>query len=206
MKLICIGRNYADHASELGNAVPAEPLFFLKPDSAVLPHRHPLYIPAWTSEVHHEVELLVRITRNGKSIAPEFAHRYFDEVSLGIDFTARDVQSALKAKGHPWEKAKGFDGSAVLSKKWLPKSSFAGGWEKAPFVLQKSGEVVQSATAESMLFHVHDLISHVSQYMTLKMGDILFTGTPSGVGPVADGDVLEGFLDEQSMFRVQVHG
>lgn len=206
MKLICIGRNYADHASELGNAVPAEPLFFLKPDSSVLPHRHPFYIPAWTKEVHHEVELLVRITRNGKSIAPEFAHRYFDEVSLGIDFTARDVQSALKAKGHPWEKAKGFDGSAVLSKKWLPKSSFTGGWEQVPFALKRNGEVVQSATAESMLFHVHDLIAHVSQYMTLKMGDILFTGTPSGVGPVADGDVLEGFLDEQSMFRVQVHG
>ena len=206
MKLICIGRNYADHASELGNAVPAEPLFFLKPDSAVLPHRHPFYIPAWTQEVHHEVELLVRITRNGKSIAPEFAHRYFDEVSLGIDFTARDVQSALKAKGHPWEKAKGFDGSAVLSKKWLPKSSWAGGWEQVPFALKKNGEVVQSATAESMLFHVHDLISHVSHYMTLKMGDILFTGTPAGVGSVADGDVLEGFLDDQSMFRVQVHG
>ncbi|MAI22872.1 MAG: 2-hydroxyhepta-2,4-diene-1,7-dioate isomerase [Crocinitomicaceae bacterium] len=206
MKLICIGRNYADHASELGNAVPAEPLFFLKPDSAVLPHRHPFYIPAWTNEVHHEVELVVRITRNGKGIAPEFAHRYFDEVSLGIDFTARDVQSALKANGHPWEKAKAFDGSAVLSKTWIPKATWEEGWEQAPFALKKNGQVVQSATAQSMLFHVHDLIAYVSKYMTLKMGDILFTGTPAGVGPVADGDILEGLLNDQSMFRVQVHG
>ncbi|HBP44568.1 MAG TPA: 2-hydroxyhepta-2,4-diene-1,7-dioate isomerase [Flavobacteriales bacterium] len=206
MKLICIGRNYADHVSELGNVTLNEPLFFLKPDSAVLPHRHPFYIPPWTGEVHHEIELLVRITRNGKNIAPEFAHRYFDELSLGIDFTARDVQSALKAKGHPWEKAKGFDGSAVLSKKWIPKATWKGGWELACFTLKKNGRVVQSATAESMIFHVHDLIAYVSQYMTLKMGDVIFTGTPAGVGPVADGDVLEGFLDEYSMFRVQIHG
>lgn len=207
MKLICIGRNYADHATELGNTVPKEPLFFLKPDSSVLPHRHPFYIPEWTRDVHHEVELLVRITRNGKCIAPEFAHRYFDEISLGIDFTARDVQAQLKAKGHPWEKAKGFDGSAVISRKWLPKSHWeAEGWEKVPFSLKKNGEEVQSATAESMLFHVHELIAHVSQFMTLKMGDVLFTGTPSGVGPVADGDVLEGFLENEAMFRVQVHG
>lgn len=207
MKLICIGRNYADHATELGNTVPKEPLFFLKPDSSVLPHRHPFYIPEWTRDVHHEVELLVRITRNGKCIAPEFAHRYFDEISLGIDFTARDVQAQLKAKGHPWEKAKGFDGSAVISRKWLPKSLWeAEGWEKVPFSLKKNGEEVQSATAESMLFHVHELIAYVSQFMTLKMGDVLFTGTPSGVGPVADGDVLEGFLENEAMFRVQVHG
>ena len=207
MKLICIGRNYADHATELGNAVPKEPLFFLKPDSSVLPHRHPFYIPAWTRDVHHEVELLVRITRNGKCIAPEFAHRYFDEISLGIDFTARDVQAQLKAKGHPWEKAKGFDGSAVISRKWLPKSRWEEeGWEKVPFSLKKNGEEVQSATAESMLFHVHELMAQVSQFMTLKMGDVLFTGTPSGVGPVADGDELEGFLENEAMFRVQVHG
>ena len=206
MKLICIGRNYAEHANELGNAVPTEPLFFLKPDSSVLPHRHPFYIPNWTADVHHEVELLVRITRNGKCVAPEFAHRYFDEISLGIDFTARDVQAQLKSKGHPWEKAKGFDGSAVISRHWLPKDEWCGGWESVPFELKKNGDVVQSATAESMIFHVHELIAHVSQFMTLKMGDILFTGTPSGVGAVADGDVLEGMLDGREMFRVQVHG
>jgi 2-keto-4-pentenoate hydratase/2-oxohepta-3-ene-1,7-dioic acid hydratase in catechol pathway len=206
MKLICIGRNYADHAKELGNKVPSEPLFFLKPDSAILPHRHPFYIPEWTQEVHYEVELLVRITRNGKSVALDFAHRYYEEVSLGIDFTARDVQSAAKSEGHPWEKAKAFDGSAVVSREWIPKDHWAEGWEHVPFELKKNGTVVQSATAESMLFHVDQLIAHVSKYMTLKMGDILFTGTPSGVGAVADGDVLEGTLDGARMFRVQVHG
>lgn len=206
MKLICIGRNYAEHANELGNAIPSEPLFFLKPDSSVLPHRHPFYIPDWTKDVHHEVELLVRISRNGKCVAPEYAHRYFDEVSLGIDFTARDVQAQLKSKGHPWEKAKGFDGSAVISRQWLPKDQWSGGWESVLFELKKNGAVVQSATAQSMIFHVHELIAHVSQFMTLKMGDVLFTGTPSGVGPVGDGDVLEGVLDGRDMFRVQVHG
>ncbi len=206
MKLICIGRNYADHAKELGNKVPSEPLFFLKPDSAILPHRHPFYIPEWTQEVHYEVELLVRITRNGKSVALEFAHRYYEEVSLGIDFTARDVQLAAKSEGHPWEKAKAFDGSAVVSREWIAKDHWAEGWEHVPFELKKNGTVVQSATAESMLFHVDQLIAHVSKYMTLKMGDILFTGTPSGVGAVADGDVLEGTLDGARMFRVQVHG
>ena len=206
MKLICIGRNYADHAKELGNKVPSEPLFFLKPDSAILPHRHPFYIPEWTQEVHYEVELLVRITRNGKSVALEFAHRYYEEVSLGIDFTARDVQSAAKSDYNPWEKAKAFDGSAVVSREWIAKDHWAEGWEHVPFELKKNGTVVQSATAESMLFHVDQLIAHVSKYMTLKMGDILFTGTPSGVGAVADGDVLEGTLDGARMFRVQVHG
>jgi 2-keto-4-pentenoate hydratase/2-oxohepta-3-ene-1,7-dioic acid hydratase in catechol pathway len=206
MKLICIGRNYAEHAKELGNAVPSEPLFFLKPDSAVLAHRHPFYIPQWTQDVHYEVELLVRINRNGKAVAPEFAHRYFDEISLGIDFTARDVQAQAKAKGHPWEKAKAFDGSAVISRKWMDKQAFEGGWEKVPFALRKNGDIVQSATAEDMLFHVHDLISHVSHYLTLKMGDVLFTGTPSGVGPVAPGDCLEGELADQTMFKVHVHG
>ena len=206
MKLICIGRNYADHAKELGNSVPKEPLFFLKTDSSILPHRHPFYIPEWTQELHYEVELLVRITRNGKSIASEFAHRYYDDISLGIDFTARDIQAAAKAQGHPWEKAKAFDGSAVVSREWMPKNKWAEGWEQVPFELKKNGRTVQSTTAESMLFHVDELIAHVSKFMTLKMGDIFFTGTPSGVGPVEDGDVLEGTLDGAQMFRVQVHG
>ena len=177
MKLICIGRNYADHASELGNAVPAEPLFFLKPDSAVLPHRHPFYIPAWTQEVHHEVELLVRITRNGKSIAPEFAHRISMRFLWAL--TSRRDAIGTESQGHPWRSQR-IRRFSSLSKKWLPKSTWANGWEQVPFALKKNGEVVQSATAESMLFHVHELISHVSHYMTLKMGDILFTGTPAG--------------------------
>ena len=156
--------------------------------------------------MHYEVELLVRITRNGKSIASEFAHRYYDDISLGIDFTARDIQAAAKAQGHPWEKAKAFDGSAVVSREWMPKNKWAEGWEQVPFELKKNGRTVQSTTAESMLFHVDELIAHVSKFMTLKMGDIFFTGTPSGVGPVEDGDVLEGTLDGAQMFRVQVHG
>jgi 2-keto-4-pentenoate hydratase/2-oxohepta-3-ene-1,7-dioic acid hydratase in catechol pathway len=206
MKIICIGRNYADHAKELGNAIPKEPLFFLKPDSAVLAHRHPFYIPNWTEEVHHEVELLVRICRNGKAVQPEFSPRYYDAISLGIDFTARDVQAEAKLKGHPWEKAKAFDGSAVISKKWYPLDSFDQGWESLPFYLEKNGERVQSGFPLDMIHHVDSLIAHVSKYMTLKMGDVIFTGTPAGVGKVQDGDVLEGFLNGESMFHINVHG
>lgn len=206
MKLICIGRNYGDHARELGNAIPSEPLFFLKPDSAILPPRHPFYIPSWSNEIHHEVELLIRISRNGKSIAPEFAHRYFEKVSLGIDFTARDIQQIVKEKGHPWEKAKAFDGSAVVSNQWISKSALGVPWEECRFELLKNGATVQSGSPTEMLFHVHDLIAHVSQFMTLKMGDILFTGTPAGVGAVQNGDQLEGRLEGQTMFKVHVHG
>lgn len=204
MKIICIGRNYADHAAELGNAVPQEPLFFLKPDSAVLMHRHPFYLPDWTNDVHHEVELLVKISRVGKSIAPEFAHRYFEEVTLGIDFTARDVQAALKAKGQPWEKAKAFDGSAVVSRKWLNLSDVGGDVADLVFSLEKNGEQVQAGHSGQMLFPLPALIAHVSRFMTLKVGDILFTGTPAGVGPVAPGDVLKGHLCGQEMFEVEI--
>ena len=206
MKIICIGRNYADHAKELGNSVPKEPLFFLKPDSSVLAHRHPFYIPSWTQEVHHEVELLVRICRNGKAIQPEFAPRYYDASSLGIDFTARDVQAQAKKDGHPWEKAKAFDGSAVISKKWHVLDKLDQDWESLSFYLEKNGKRVQTGSSRDMIHHVDALIAHVSKYMTLKMGDVLFTGTPAGVGQVFDGDVLEGFLDGESMFRVNVHG
>lgn len=204
MKIICIGRNYADHAAELGNAIPQEPLFFLKPDSAVLMHRHPFYLPDWTNDVHHEVELLVKISRVGKSIAPEFAHRYFEEVSLGIDFTARDVQAALKAKGQPWEKAKAFDGSAVISRKWLNLSDVGGDVADLAFSLEKNGAQVQAGHSGQMLFPLPALITHVSRFMTLKVGDILFTGTPAGVGPVAPGDVLKGHLCGQEMFEVEI--
>ena len=206
MKIICIGRNYADHAKELGNSVQKEPLFFLKPDSSVLAHRHPFYIPSWTQEVHHEVELLVRICRNGKAIQPEFAPRYYDAISLGIDFTARDVQAQAKKDGHPWEKAKAFDGSAVISKKWHVLDKLDQDWESLSFYLEKNGKRVQTGSSRDMIHHVDALIAHVSKYMTLKMGDVLFTGTPAGVGQVFDGDVLEGFLDGESMFRVNVHG
>ena len=204
MKIICIGRNYADHANELGNSIPKEPLFFLKPDSAILAHRHPFYLPDWSEEIHYEVELLVRISKLGKSIAPEFAHRYYDAISLGIDFTARDVQAEVKAKGHPWEKAKAFDGSAVISREWLPLDSNQKGLQNKHFRLERNGEVVQQGQSKDMLFDIDQLIAYVSKFMTLKLGDVIFTGTPSGVGPVKPGDNLEGFLEDRSMFRVPI--
>ena len=205
MKIICIGRNYAEHAAELGNSLPNEPLFFLKPDSAVLAHRHPFYIPDWTNDVHYEVELLVRISKLGKAIAPEFADRYYDAISLGIDFTARDIQAEVKAKGEPWEKAKAFDGSAVISRQWIPLEELKGGIQGQAFHLNRNGDVVQQGQAKDMIFDVNQIIAHVSRFMTLKLGDVIFTGTPSGVGPVQEGDVLEGFLGDRSMFRVSVH-
>ena len=204
MKIICIGRNYADHATELGNSIPSEPLFFLKPDSAILAHRHPFYLPDWSQEIHYEVELLVRISKLGKSIAPEFAHRYYDAISLGIDFTARDIQAEVKAKGHPWEKAKAFDGSAVISREWLPLDSNQKGVLNKHFRLERNGEVVQQGKSKDMLFDIDQLIAYVSKFMTLKLGDVIFTGTPSGVGPVKPGDNLEGFLEDHSMFRVPI--
>jgi 2-keto-4-pentenoate hydratase/2-oxohepta-3-ene-1,7-dioic acid hydratase in catechol pathway len=204
MKIVCIGRNYADHARELGNPVPAEPLFFLKPDSAVLGARHPFYLPDWTQEVHHEIELVVRIDRLGRAIAPEFARRYYSQVTVGIDFTARDVQDALKKSGSPWEKAKAFDGSAVVGRTWWSVEELGGDVQNLDFTLQRNGQVVQTGSTRDMLFPVDSLIAHVSRYMTLKSGDLLFTGTPAGVGPVASGDVLEGFLGGRSAFSISV--
>lgn len=201
MKIICIGRNYANHAKELGNAVPSEPMFFMKPESAVLAKR-PFVIPAWTNDVHYEVEVLVRINRLGKTIDQKFAHKYYAEIGLGIDFTARDIQQKCKEKGHPWEKAKGFDGSAVLSH-FVPLSNFSGP-NNIDFRLEVNGEVRQRGNTRDMIFSFNELISHVSTYMTLKNKDVIFTGTPEGVGPVAHGDVLEGFLGEEKMFRVKV--
>ena len=204
MKIVCIGRNYADHAAELGNAVPAEPLFFLKPESAVLHKDHPFAIPEWTDDCHFEVELIVRMERAAKWISEEHAGRCYTHIGLGIDFTARDVQSALKAKGKPWEKAKAFDGSAVVSRDWVPLADLGGNVQDIRFELLKNGEVVQSGHTADMLFPVDALISHVSKYSTWKTGDLLFTGTPAGVGPVKPGDRLEGRLDGRSMFTVDV--
>lgn len=203
MKIICIGRNYSEHAKELGNAVPTEPVFFCKPDSAILPKGNPLYIPDWTSDLHYEVELIVRIDRLGKSIAKEFAPRYFTEIGLGIDFTARDVQDELKKKSLPWEKAKGFDGSAVISNDFIPVAEL-GDLKNLKFSLKKNGEIVQSGNSADMIFDFDSIIEYVSKFMTLKIGDFIFTGTPSGVGPVKIGDELEGFLGDKSMFRVRI--
>lgn len=202
MKIICIGRNYAEHAKELGNSVPSEPVFFCKPDSAILPKGNPFFIPDWTSDVHYEVELVLRIDRLGKHISKEFAPRYYGAVGLGIDFTARDVQEDLKKKGLPWEKAKGFDGSAVISQEFIAAEEL----EKSNirFSLHKNNELVQSGNSSDMIFDFDAIIAYVSQYMTLKIGDLIFTGTPSGVGKVSAGDELTGFIGDRSMFQVKV--
>lgn len=203
MKIICIGRNYSEHAKELGNAVPTEPVFFCKPDSAILPRSNPLYIPEWTNDLHYEVELIVKIDRLGKNIEEEFAPRYYSSIGLGIDFTARDIQEEQKKKGLPWEKAKAFDGSAVVSKDFIDLNELKDR-TSIRFSLKKNGEVVQNGNSSDMIFSFDQVIAHVSKYMTLKIGDLIYTGTPSGVGPVQIGDVLEGFLEEKKMFRVVI--
>lgn len=201
MKIICIGRNYSEHIRELQNETPDEPVIFIKPDSAVLRNNAPFFIPAFTTEVHYEVEVYVKITKTGKAIPPAFAGNYYEEAGLGIDFTARDIQNKLKAAGLPWEKAKGFDHSAVIGKTF-PKSDFD--LTNLNFRLEKNGQSVQQGNTSMMLHSIDQIISHVSQYFTLKKGDLIFTGTPAGVGPVATGDVLEGFIENRSCFRFSV--
>ncbi|MGA1773863.1 MAG: fumarylacetoacetate hydrolase family protein [Flavobacteriaceae bacterium] len=202
MKLICIGRNYTAHIEELANERPKDPVIFMKPDSAILPNDQEFYIPDFTASLHYEVEVLVKIHKVGKHIAKEFAHKYYDEVSLGIDFTARDLQDHLKQKGLPWEKAKAFDGSAVIGK-WVSKSQYAS-MDDLTFSLQKNGEVVQQASTALMLWKIDELIAYVSSFFTLKKGDIIFTGTPAGVGAVASGDYLEGFVECEPFFDLKV--
>jgi 2-keto-4-pentenoate hydratase/2-oxohepta-3-ene-1,7-dioic acid hydratase in catechol pathway len=202
MKLICIGRNYTAHINELENEKPKDPVVFIKADSAVLPKDQDFYLPPFNNNVHHEVELLVKITKVGKHIAKEFAHKYYDEVGLGVDFTARDVQDVLKSKGLPWEKAKSFDGSAVIGK-WVSKSNYRD-LNELGFSLKKNNKVVQSSNSELMLWKMDELISYVSQFFTLKKGDIIFSGTPAGVGKVNTGDVLEGFIEDESFFKISV--
>ncbi len=202
MKIICIGRNYTNHIAELHNEKPSEPVVFLKPDSAILLKQHPFVIPEFSNDVHHEIELVVKISKVGKYIEPKFAHKYYDEISVGIDFTARDLQEKLKSKGLPWEKAKAFDGSAVLGD-FLPKSQFSS-LENITFELLKNGISVQKGDSSLMLWKIDELVSYVSQFFTLKIGDVIFTGTPEGVAAVNSDDVLEGFLEGQQLFRIQV--
>ena len=204
MKIICIGRNYSDHVHELNNELPSEPLFFLKPDSSVLHKRHAFYIPEWTSDVHYEVEVVVKILKRGKSILQKFASRYYCEVGLGIDFTARDVQTQLKQAGHPWEKAKAFDGSAVISDKFIPLDELGKDIQDLRFSLLINNREVQLGHTAEMIFSVDNLIVYLSKYMTLKTGDLIFTGTPSGVGSVAPGDKITGFLEGYQMLNVNV--
>ncbi len=202
MKLICIGRNYASHIEELKNERPTEPVVFLKPDSAILLKQHPFVIPEFSDDIHHEIEILVRINKVGKYIEPKFAHKYYDEISVGIDFTARDLQQKLKDKGLPWEKAKAFDGSAVIGE-FLSKTQFES-IENLTFELTNNGKTVQKGNNSHMLWKIDELISYVSQFFTLKIGDIIFTGTPEGVAAVKPGDILEGFLEQNKLFRIQV--
>jgi len=202
MKIICIGRNYAKHIEELENERPKEPVVFLKPDSAILHKKHPFYIPAFSDYVHYEVELLIKINRIGKHIAPKFAHKYYGEIGLGIDFTARDLQAQLKAKGLPWEKAKAFDGSAVIGE-FVSKSDYQD-LNNLSFSLYKNGKCVQEGNTQAMLWKIDALIAYVSQYWTLKMGDIIFTGTPAGVGKVEPEDLLEGKIEDTRFFSIKV--
>jgi len=198
MKILCIGRNYVDHIKELNNQMPTEPVIFAKPDSALLLKNRPFFIPDFAKEFHHEVEMVVKINRIGKNIAPQFAHRYYEEVGLGIDFTARDLQSKLKEKGLPWEKAKAFDGSAVLSE-FISKDEFKN-IQDIDFKLEVNGETRQRGNTSLMIHSVDEIIAHVSQYFTLKIGDLIYTGTPAGVGAVKINDRLQGYLGDKMMF------
>ncbi|MGB2224836.1 MAG: fumarylacetoacetate hydrolase family protein [Polaribacter sp.] len=201
MKIICIGRNYAKHIEELANERPTNPVVFMKPDSAILPKRNPFFIPPFSNDVHHEVEILVKINKVGKHIQEKFAHKYYDEIGLGIDFTARDVQSKCKEKGLPWEKAKAFDGSAVIGE-FYPKSEFD--LKEIKFQLLKNDAIVQDGNSTAMLWKIDELIAYVSQYFMLKKGDIIFTGTPAGVGKVEENDVLIGTLEGREAFKIKV--
>jgi len=203
MKIICIGRNYAKHAAELNNPIPQEPVVFLKPDTAILLKKHPFFIPEHSNEVHHEIEVVVKINRLGKHIEPRFANKYYDEIGLGIDFTARDVQARCKEKGLPWEKAKAFDGSAAVSRFFKLKDL------KKPitdidFHLDINRKTVQKGNTKNMLFPVDELIAHVSKYFTLKTGDLIFTGTPAGVDQVHRDDLLELYLEGERIFYFNV--
>ncbi len=201
MKIICIGRNYADHAKEMNSELPSEPIFFFKPDLAIL-RGHKFYIPDFTKDLHYEVELVIKINRVGKHIDQKFAHKYYNEIGLGIDFTARDIQKECKAKGLPWEKAKAFENSAVLSKRFIDKADLD--LNNIPFSLKKNNTIVQDGTSSDMIFTFDKIIAYISQFVTLKIGDLIYTGTPQGVGPVKIGDELSGFIGSKDMFKIEV--
>ena len=198
MKIICIGRNYAKHAKEMNSEVPTEPIFFMKPDTALLKENN-FYYPEFTKDLHFEVEIVLKIVKHGKHISLENARNYYQQYTLGIDFTARDVQRNCKEKGLPWEKAKAFDNSAILSQKWLDIPQ-----NEIEFSLQKNGKVVQHGSSSDLLFSFDQLITHISQFITLKQGDLIYTGTPEGVGPVQIGDELQGFVGLEKMFSLKV--
>lgn len=200
MKIICIGRNYADHAKELNNALPEKPVWFMKPDTALLKDNEPFYMPGFSNDMHYECEVVLRIGKAGKHIGEEFAHKYIDQISLGIDFTARDLQEEKKKKGLPWEEAKAFDGSAVIGR-WVPAADVAFPFT---FTLEKNGQTVQNGNTADMIFSPASVIAYVSQFVTLKVGDLIYTGTPAGVGPVAIGDTLTGKLGNDTLFHFSI--
>lgn len=202
MKIIAIGRNYIEHAKELNNAVPESPVIFMKPDTALLKDNRDFYYPEFSKDIHYEVEVVVRICNEGKHVSEKFAHKYYDAVGLGIDFTARDLQADLKKKGLPWEVAKAFDHSAIISP-LLPKEEFEN-IQNIDFSLKLNNVEVQRGNTANMIFSIDQLISYISQRITLRKGDLLYTGTPAGVGPVNIGDRLEGFLHEKSMFTCNI--
>lgn len=202
MKVIAIGRNYIDHAKELSNPVPESPVVFLKPDTALLKDNKDFYYPDFSKDVHFECELVFRICNEGKHVSQKFAHKYYDAIALGIDFTARDLQSSLKSKGLPWELAKAFDHSAVISP-LIPKEEFTD-LNAIPFSLQKNGQIVQAGNSKDMIFSIDSLIVYISKFITLRKGDLLYTGTPAGVGPVQIGDKLEGYIQDKHMFTTVI--
>ena len=202
MKIICIGRNYRNHAKELGNTILKEPLFFLKPDTAIQPKGHPFFIPHFSDNIHYEVELVLKIDKAGKHIEEKFAHKYYSQIGLGIDFTARDIQEECKAKGLPWEKAKGFDGAAQISKVFIDKSNLD--LNNISFSLEKNGKIVQKGNSADMIFRFDTIISYLSKFYSLKVGDLIYTGTPEGVGKVFAGDTLKGFLTDKEILKVVV--
>jgi 2-keto-4-pentenoate hydratase/2-oxohepta-3-ene-1,7-dioic acid hydratase in catechol pathway len=202
MKIFCVGRNYADHAKELGNAVPDEPVIFMKPKNALLQAHMPFYYPEFTNELHYECELVLRICKNGKYIQPKTAGRYYDAVTVGIDFTARDIQNELKAKGLPWEKAKSWDNSAVVGT-WVPATEI-GDVGDIRFSFRKNKETVQQGHSKDMIHSFDAIVCHISQYFSVNIGDLIFTGTPAGVGEAVVGDELEGLIGEKSLLQLEV--
>jgi acylpyruvate hydrolase len=202
MKIICIGRNYAEHAKEMKAETPTEPVFFMKPDTATVRIGDPFFYPAFSKEVHHEVEIIIKICKNGKNIQKQFANKYYDELAIGIDFTARDLQAQCKAKGLPWEKAKAFDGSAPMGK-FVPLSHFKD-ISDLSFRLDINEKTVQKGSTKDMIFSFDTIIEYVSKFVTLKMGDLIFTGTPEGVGPVKIGDKMEAYIEDEKLFECNV--
>jgi acylpyruvate hydrolase len=202
MKIICIGRNYADHAKEMNAPLPVNPVFFMKPEVALLKNGDDFYYPEFTSDLHYECEIVIKIDKVGKNINTKFSHKYYSKVSLGIDFTARDIQTHCKSNGLPWEMAKAFDSSAPISNIWLDKNQF--NLENLEFTLKKNGTLVQKGNLNQLIFNIDEVIAYVSSFVTLKTGDLIFTGTPSGVGPVQIGDELEGFIENEKMFSFAI--